>query len=128
MQAQTDALVTAIDRYAREQSGIPIVPLSTRRYDKEQLARRRREQTGVEAGLIGAWTCLESCWSYPAEYCAKKGYPQLHRYTTQCKHLHRYLDHEQYGWMNVRIQTWFPCSTPRSVAAPKRAAVSVPWT
>jgi hypothetical protein len=28
---------------------------------------------------------------------AGKGYPQLHRYTTQCKHLYLYLDHERYG-------------------------------
>ena len=108
MQAQTDALVTAVDRHVRAQTGRPIVPLSTWRYDKEQLARKQQEQTGIDAGLIGAWSCLESCWSYRAHYCAEKGYPQLRRYTTQCKHLYLYLDHEQYGWMNVRLQTWFP--------------------
>jgi hypothetical protein len=108
MQAQTDALVTAVDRFAREQTDRPIVHLGTWRCDKEQLARSRQQQTGVEAGLIGVWSCLESCWSYRAEYCARKGYPQLNRYTTQCKHLYLYLDHEQYGWMSVRIQTWFP--------------------
>ena len=108
MQAQTNALVTAVDRYAREHSGRPIIHLDTWRYDKEQLARKRQEQTGVETGLIGVWSCLESCWSYRARYCAEKGYPQLRRYTTQCKHLYLYLDHEEYGWMNVRLQTWFP--------------------
>ncbi len=106
MQAQTDALVSAVDRYAREESGRPIVHLDTWRYDKEQLARKRQEQTGIDVGFIGAWSCLESCWSYRARYCAEKGYPQLRRYTTQCKHLYLYLDHEQYGWMNVRLQTW----------------------
>jgi len=108
MQAQTDALVTAVDRSVREQSGRPITPLSTWRYDKEQLARKRQEQTGIETGLIGAWSCQESCWSYRANYCAEKGFPQLRRYTTQCKHVYLYFDHEQYGWMNVRLQTWFP--------------------
>jgi hypothetical protein len=108
MQAQTNALVTTVERYAREHSGRPIIHLDTWRYDKEQLARKRQEQTGVDTGLIGAWSCLESCWSYRARYCAEKGYPQLRRYTTQCKHLYLYLDHEQYGWMNVRLQTWFP--------------------
>ena len=108
MQAQTAALVTGVDRHVREQTGKPITPLSTWRCDKEQLARKRQEQLGIDAGLIGAWSCLESCWSYRAHYCAEKGYPQLRRYTTQCKHLYLYLDHEQYGWMNVRLQTWFP--------------------
>ena len=108
MQAQTDALVAAVDRYAQEQSGWPITHLNTWRMDKEDLARKRQSQTGIETGLIGVWSCLESCWSYRARYCAEKGYPQLHRYTTQCKHLYLYLDHEQYGWMSIRLQTWFP--------------------
>ena len=105
MQAQTHALVTAVDHTVREQTAQRITPLSTWRYDKEQLARKRQEQTGIDTGLIGAWSCLESCWSYRANYCAEKGYPQLRRYTTQCKHLYLYLDHEEFGWMNVRLQT-----------------------
>jgi hypothetical protein len=108
MQTQTDGLVTAVGQYAREQTAKPITPLSTWRYDKEQLARKRQEQTGIDTGLIGVWSCQESCWSYRANYCAEKGYPQLRRYTTQCKHLYLYFDHKEYGWMNVRMQTWFP--------------------
>lgn len=84
MLSQTDALVTSVDRHARQQSGRPITHLRTWRLDKEELARKRQKQTGIEAGLIGVWPCLESCWSYRAHYCAEKGYPQLHRYTTQC--------------------------------------------
>jgi hypothetical protein len=108
MQAQTETLVTSVDRLAREQSGRPITHLNTWRTDKEELARKRQKQTGIKTGLIGVWSCLESCWSYRAQYSADKGYPQLHRYSTQCKHLYLYLDHEQYGWMSVRLQTWFP--------------------
>jgi hypothetical protein len=108
MLAQTDALVTAVDRTVREQTGRSTTPLSRWRYDKEQLARKRQEQTGIDTGLIGAWSCLEGCWSYRANYCAEKGYRQLRRYTTQCKHLYLYFDHKDYGWMNVRLQTWFP--------------------
>lgn len=108
MQAQTDALVTAVDGHVRTQTGRPITHLSTWRYDKEELARKRQEETGIDAGLIGVWSCLESGWSYRAHYSAEKGYPQVRRYTTQCKHLYLYLDHHQFGWMSVRLQTWFP--------------------
>ena len=59
MQARTDALVTAVDRCTRGQTGRPIVPPSTWRYDQEELAHKRREQTGIDTGLIGAWSCLE---------------------------------------------------------------------
>ena len=108
MQTQTDALVKAVDQYARDQCGRPITHLSTWRHDKEQLARKQQEQTGIDSGLIGVWSCLESGWSYRATYCAQKGYPQLRPDRPQCKHLYLYLDHEEFGWMSIRLQTWFP--------------------
>lgn len=45
---------------------------------------------------------------YRADYDAKKGYPQLRSYWPACKHLYLYFDHPEFGWMNVRLQTWFP--------------------
>lgn len=108
MLAQTEALVEAVDRYARQQCGQGLRHLSTWRHDKDELARKRQAAEGIEAGLIGAWSCLESGSSYRAHYCAEAGYPQLRAYRTQCKHLYLYFDHEHYGFMNVRLQTWFP--------------------
>jgi len=64
MWTQTDALATAVDHTVREQTGRPITPLSTWRYEKEPLARKWQEPTGIDTGLIGAWSCLESCWTY----------------------------------------------------------------
>ncbi len=66
MLKQTDDLVNSVDRYAQEQSGQPITHLSSWKADKEKLARKRQEETGIESGLIGIWSCLESCWSYRA--------------------------------------------------------------
>lgn len=108
MQAQTETLIGAVNEYACEHCGEPIRHLRTWRNDKDELARQRQKSTGIKSGLIGAWSCLESGGSYRAKYCAEKGYPQLHRERTQCKHLYLYIDHEEYGWMNVRLQTWFP--------------------
>ena len=108
MRTQTEALSAAVDRYAREQGAEPIKHLNTWRKDKDELARQRQQASGVKSGLIGVWSCLESGATYHARYSAEKGYPQLHHERTPCKHLYLYLDHAQYGWMNVRIQTWFP--------------------
>jgi len=41
-------------------------------------------------------------------YCKKTGYPQLQNYQTPCKHLYFYFDDEELGFMNIRLQTWFP--------------------
>jgi len=108
MEAQTDALISSVEQHAREQCGEPIKHLNTWRVDKEKEARQRQQDTGIGTGLIGVWSCQESCRSYRANYSAEKGYPQLGSYTAQTKHLYLYLDHQEYGWMNVRLQTWFP--------------------
>ena len=66
MLAQTDALVKAVDHHVREQTGRPIIHLNSWRADKEKLARKQQELSGIQSGLIGAWSCMESCWSYRA--------------------------------------------------------------
>jgi hypothetical protein len=108
MMGQTHALVDAVDQYARRECGQGIVPLKTWRADKDQLAKSRQQAEGIDTGPIGVWSCVESGRSYRARYCAERGYPQLRHYPASCKHLYLYFDHKQYGWMNVRIQTWFP--------------------
>jgi len=108
IQTQSERLIEAIDRYSRAQCGIGVTHLNSWREDKEGLARQRQQVLGIESGLLGAWSCLESGRSFRAQYCAHTGYPQLHRYTPACKHVYLYVDHADYGWMNIRIQTWFP--------------------
>ena len=34
--------------------------------------------------------------------------PIFQNYQTQCKHLYFYFDDSEYGFMNIRLQTWFP--------------------
>ena len=110
MMGQTDALVKAVDRYAQENGEYPIVHLQTWRKDKEELAKKRQEARGIKSGLLGVWSCLETGSSYRARYSPEKGCPQLRPYRVPCKHLYLYFDHEQYGFMSVRLQTWFPYS------------------
>jgi hypothetical protein len=105
---RSEALIGAVDRYARERCGQGVQHRNSWREDKEALANARQKASGVTSGLIGAWSFLESGRSYRAHYDAEAGYPQLRPYTRAHKHLYVYLDHEDYGRMNLRIQTWFP--------------------
>jgi hypothetical protein len=108
MLGQSEALVEAIEGRAREQRGKGITHFNSWREDKEALARARQKAEGIDSGLIGAWSFLESGRSYRACYDAQAGYPQLRPRTPSCRHVYLYFDHEDYGWMNIRIQTWFP--------------------
>lgn len=110
MLAQTEELVARVDRFVQDNCGRGITPLTTWRQDKDKLAKERQKAGGVKSGLIGAWSCLESGNSYRAHYSAEAGHPLLRHYTTQCKHIYLYFDHAEYGFMNVRFQTWFPYS------------------
>jgi len=108
MMKQSAGIIETADQYAKANCGQGITPISTWRIRKEALAHERQRAEKIENGLIGIWSCLESASSYRAHYCSKTGYPQLQNYQTRCKHLYFYFDHHQFGFMNIRLQTWFP--------------------
>jgi hypothetical protein len=108
MQTQSTKVVDAAERYAQAHCGGGITYISSSRTRKEDIARQRQRQNGVESGLIGVWSAMETCYSFRARYCPGAGYPQLRSEWTKCKHLYFYFDHEDYGFMNIRLQTWFP--------------------
>lgn len=108
MQKQTASIIQSADDYAKSNCGQGIIPIPTWRMRKETLAHERQQAEQIESGLIGVWSCLESASSFRARYCEEAGYPQLQKYQTRCKHLYFYFDHPEFGFMNIRLQTWFP--------------------
>ena len=108
MMEQSSHIIETANQYGKEHCGEGIIPIATWRIRKEELAHERQNAQQIENGLIGIWSCVESASSYRARYCEKSGYPQLQNYQTRCKHLYFYFDHNEYGFMNIRLQTWFP--------------------
>jgi hypothetical protein len=105
---QTKSIINNADQYARTNCGRPIIHIPTWRIRKEKLAHEQQQKEQISTGLIGVWSCLERGSSYRAVYCAEAGFPQLKHYQVQCKHLYFYFDDSEYGFMNIRLQTWFP--------------------
>jgi hypothetical protein len=70
----------------------------------------RQKARGIRTGLIGVWSCLESCTTFRAKFDPVRKFPQLHPDYAHCKHLYFYFDHADYGFCGVRLQTWFPFS------------------
>ena len=105
---QTGQVVGSAERYAQEQCAQGIRPILSSHTRKEEIAHKRQQELNIQSGLIGVYSAIESCWSYKSQYNAQAGYPQLRRDWTKCKHLYFYYDHAQYGFMNIRLQTWFP--------------------
>lgn len=110
MMDQTRNIISPADHYLKEIFGNDdrIIPINSSHIRKEELAHTRQNEKKIEKGLIGIWSCVESCSSYRATYSKEHTYPQLQNYPTRCKHLYFYFDDENLGFMNIRLQTWFP--------------------
>ena len=103
---QTERLVSSVEEWSKRECGEGIAYLPSTKIRKEAVARLRQQDKNITVGPIGVWSCVEGGGSYrlvPAE-----GAPRLRYVQTRCKHLYIYLDHPDYGFMSVRVQTWFP--------------------
>ena len=106
--SQSIEMVDAAEAYARKACGRGITPIPSCHERKDEMARNRQQEEGIKNGLIGVWSCVETCRTYRARFDAQAGFPQLRVDFSRCKHLYFYYDHPVYGFMSVRLQTWFP--------------------
>ena len=86
----------------------PVRYLESSHIDKEDLARRLDAEHPVREGPICALTVVEPCTSFEyhrSQVVAERGLKPRRR---KCLHVYRYLRHPTFGFMNARIQTWFP--------------------
>ena len=102
------AIIRDAAEYSLSQCGTGIEYLSSCHIRKESLAHEQQKKSGVTSGLIGTYSCLESCNTFKAVYDKAAGFPQIQPTPSRCKHLYFYFDHEDYGFMSVRLQTWAP--------------------
>ena len=106
--AQSQAIVRAAEEFEKAQCGYGITYIPSHSVRKEDLARNRQKETGVKEGLIGIWSCVETCNTFRSTYDPTSAYPLLKSERSKCKHLYSYFDDPTYGVMSVRLQTWAP--------------------
>lgn len=103
---QTERLISSVEQWSKQECGERITYLASSKIRKEAEARQRQKEKGITVGPIGVWSCLEGCGSY--RLVPAQGAPKLRYTQTRCLHLYIYMDHPDYGFMSVRVQTWFP--------------------
>jgi hypothetical protein len=76
--------------------------------DKQQIARQIAAEQKIDSGLVCVLTSVEPCMSFQAvpNRDAKRVDFKLEQ--RPCLHLYHYLVHPRFGFLNARIQTWFP--------------------
>ena len=102
----------------------PIRYLESGGTDKEALAKRLLAQHPVEQGLACVLSAVEPCMSFEYHRSQDPNERGLRLRPGKCLHLYHYAIHPQFGFINARIQTWFPfnvqiCLNGREWLAPQ---------
>src|SRR5713226_5272237 len=82
--------------------GLPVVYVRSSDIDKEALAREIAAERKILSGPVCALKCLE-----PSPTFEHRGKSMVSR-IRPCLVIYHYCLDPEYGWMNARIQTWFP--------------------
>ena len=94
---------------AREE-GRPVIYLASAKTDKEEQARKVAQRDGIRNGLICVLTAVELCQSYEIFRNREQKKLELQPRVRKCLFLYHYWIDEIFGFMNARIQSWFPFS------------------
>ena len=91
-----------------EALGRPVKYLTSSQVSKEEIARGIAAQEGIRDGLVCVLSCVEPCWSFEIHRNREKKRLELEPRYRKCLFLYHYWMHPVFGFMNARIQTWFP--------------------
>jgi hypothetical protein len=88
--------------------GRPIIYLRSSLTRKEAVARKVLQELPVREGLICALTCVEPCKTFHMYRNAATKQLELVYRPGKCLFVYHYYLDPVFGFMNARIQTWFP--------------------
>jgi hypothetical protein len=75
---------------------------------KEKIARQIAAEQKIDSGLVCVLKSVEPCMSFQAVPNRETKKLDFKLEQRKCLHLYHYLIHPVFGFMNARIQTWFP--------------------
>jgi hypothetical protein len=106
-EAVTERLKAASLEEARR-AGRPEIYLGSSRTNKEEVALGVAARDGIQEGLIAVVSCVEPCQTFEVYRCRDSKRLELQPRVRKCLHLYHYFVDPVFGFMNARIQTWFP--------------------
>src|SRR5438445_1190182 len=91
-------------------TGRPVRYLASSKVSKEDIARGIAAKDGITDGLVCVLTCVEPCRTFEIYRNRDTKQLQLQPRLRKCLFLYHYTVHPVFGFLNARIQTWFPFS------------------
>src|SRR6266853_327936 len=107
---RTSQQLKAASLTAAQQAGRPVRYLPSSQVSKEQIAREIAAKDQVRQGTVCVLTSVEPCWSFEVGPNRETKQLELTGKPRKCLFLYHYWMHPEFGFMNARIQTWFPFS------------------
>jgi len=91
-----------------EQKQRPFQFLNSSQQSKEELARQIQRRDKIDQGLICVLSAVEPCMSYNVR--GQRETQEIHMVLEprKCTHFYYYYQHAIFGFMHVRVQSWFP--------------------
>ena len=105
--SQTNLLCSHIEEYVKEYN-VELKYLSSGKISKDDIATEEFNKNINKVGLIAAFSVVEVCntMTVAPNYSTQK--LEVTSRPTKCKHYYFYYNDEEFGWMFLKIQTWFP--------------------
>src|SRR6266566_832263 len=91
-------------------AGRPVRYLASSTVSKEKIARRIATEDGITSGPVCVLTCVEPCRTFQIYRNRDTKQLELQPRNRKCLFLYHYAVHPVFGFLNARIQTWFPFS------------------
>jgi hypothetical protein len=85
-----------------------VIYLSSPSQSKEEVARQVAKRDSIERGLIAVFKSVEPCQSHALRRKADGSGFEFRVEVRKCLHFYFYFEHERFGFMHVRLQSWFP--------------------
>lgn len=89
-------------------AGRPYIYVSSSQVSKEELVRTIARKDQITEGLIAVLSAVEPCQSFRVKGNLQTKLIELQMTTRKCVHLYFYYEHARFGFMHLRLQTWYP--------------------
>lgn len=86
----------------------PFIYLNSSRESKEKRATQIRDKDKISNGLICILTCVEPCTAFDVRFNKNSKKLEIINRERKCLFIYFYYQHPEFGFMHVRLQTWFP--------------------
>ena len=98
----------AAERLSQQHGRGPVRYIHSSSLRKDDYIKELARRDSITSGLIAVLSCVEPCMSHTMRRDPEQKKLVLGMRTAKCLHYYFYYEHEDYGLMHLRLQSWYP--------------------